>query len=354
MSLTGLKKQFNKANQYFSEKIFNAEGTKLDEDFKELEKKTDATSALVDQMINKTKEYLHPNPAARMKVFAQSSYQKVRRQAKTAKYPQPEDILGDCMIKGGTDLGDESNFGQGLTSVGESLKEMASYKDDLDVTVAQDFIEPLHQLLTKDIKEIMHHRKKLSGRRLDFDCKKRKQAGGKNITDEEIRIAEEKFDESYELSQSSMGNLLDNDVEQVQQLGSFVDALQEYHRQCFEKLQSLKSTLDVVLDSAQSAPRETRSVKKRGSTKQSKYDDSDDDDARGGARGGGDDDDIPSSPCARALYDFEPENEGELEFAEGQIIKLTSRLDENWLEGEVGGKSGYFPSNYVEVLVDVQ
>ena len=84
-----------------------------------------------------------------MKVFAQSSYQKVRRQAKTAKYPQPEDILGDCMIKGGTDLGDESNFGelrredeeifllktffsgQGLTSVGESLKEMASYKDDL-------------------------------------------------------------------------------------------------------------------------------------------------------------------------------------------------------------------------------
>lgn len=54
-----------------------------------------------------------------------------------------------------------------------------------------------------------HHLKKLEGRRLDFDYKKKRQG---KIPDEEIRQALEKFEESKELAERSMFYFLENQV----------------------------------------------------------------------------------------------------------------------------------------------
>lgn len=56
-------------------------------------------------------------------------------------------------------------------------------------------------------------------------------------------------------------------------------------------------------------------------------------------------------PSCKALYDFEPENDGELGFREGDLITLTNQIDENWYEGMLHGQSGFFPLSYVQVLV---
>ena len=73
---------------------------------------------------------------------------------------------------------------------------MADLKYALDDNVKQNYLEPLHHLQSKDLKEVAHHRKKLQGRKLDYDCKKRN-----SVPDKEIKQAEDKFAESLHLAQ---------------------------------------------------------------------------------------------------------------------------------------------------------
>jgi len=50
----------------------------------------------------------------------------------------------------------------------------------------------------------------------------------------------------------------------------------------------------------------------------------------------------------QAMYDFTPQENGELEFRRHDIITVIDRSDQNWWEGEISGRRGYFPATYVE------
>uniref|UniRef100_A0A8B9GU16 BAR domain-containing protein n=1 Tax=Astyanax mexicanus TaxID=7994 RepID=A0A8B9GU16_ASTMX len=52
----------NLPDKMVSEKVGGAEGTKLDEDFKDLERKADVTSKAIVDVLARTSEYLQPNP----------------------------------------------------------------------------------------------------------------------------------------------------------------------------------------------------------------------------------------------------------------------------------------------------
>ncbi|XP_037074651.1 growth factor receptor-bound protein 2-like [Pollicipes pollicipes] len=49
----------------------------------------------------------------------------------------------------------------------------------------------------------------------------------------------------------------------------------------------------------------------------------------------------------QALYDFTPQEQGELEFKRGDIITVTDRSDQHWWCGEIGDRKGLFPNTYV-------
>ncbi|KAI0046549.1 hypothetical protein FA95DRAFT_1606836 [Auriscalpium vulgare] len=68
---------------------------------------------------------------------------------------------------------------------------------------------------------------------------------------------------------------------------------------------------------------------------------------------------VPASPTpsvtsgatrVRALHTFEPSEPGELAFDKGDIIKVVDRGYKDWWRGQLKGRTGIFPVNYVEVL----
>jgi len=56
------------------------------------------------------------------------------------------------------------------------------------------------------------------------------------------------------------------------------------------------------------------------------------------------------SSLVRAVFKFKGTNNDELKFKKGDIITITQKEDGGWWEGTLDGKTGWFPSNYVEEL----
>ena len=384
MSFTGFKKQLNKANQYVSEKIGGAEATKLSQEFVQMETKTDLTCQVVDHIIDKTKEVLYPNPALRAKTSINSKIKGTNKE----KYPHPEKSLADSMVKYGNLIGNSSNFGQSLIQTGVTLKEVTEIRYTLEDTVRKKLLEPLTHVQLKDIKDCMHHRKKLEGRRLDYDCKKRKKLKGINVIESDLKTAEDKYNESLKLASVAMQHLLDdNESTQVKRLMEFSEAFYDYHNQCANIFKTLSTRLrrkvehkeDNNLNRVWSAARDTidtavaeanktiepfrgvtgfigmngkfnKGLRNTKSIVNINCSNNFVDSSRR-LNGWKSAHELREKPICRALYDFIAENDEELSFKEGDIIELKEQADDNWFEGTIDGRIGLFPISYVEVLI---
>lgn len=55
-------------------------------------------------------------------------------------------------------------------------------------------------------------------------------------------------------------------------------------------------------------------------------------------------------PCAKAVFNYEGREPDDLSLKKGDLVYLKRLVDENWYEGELNGKQGYFPATYVQIL----
>ncbi|XP_042177678.1 CD2-associated protein isoform X3 [Oncorhynchus tshawytscha] len=58
----------------------------------------------------------------------------------------------------------------------------------------------------------------------------------------------------------------------------------------------------------------------------------------------------PKKRQCRALFEYVPQNEDELELKIGDIIDINEEVEEGWWSGTMNGKSGLFPSNFVKEM----
>lgn len=366
MSVSGVKKQFHKASQMLNERLLGAEGTKLDQDFLQMKRNVAVIHHMLHELLSKTTDFLQPNPAYRARLSMLKTMSRIRGQGSTdGGYPQAEGMLGDSMVRYGHELGPASEFGGALTGVGEALQQIGQAKGDLDMNVKCTFIEPLQHLHSTEIKGIKYQLKKVSGRRLDFDYRKRRR--GKSSS-EKLQTAWDKFQSSKELAERSMFLLLQNDVDHLNNLSSLVTSLLDFHRNSQRILQDLQANLQSRLSVVSNQTERRHRPRKLRPHSENSFRFYQQPSITSTASSGDQVTEIPSrpgspitcyadsivpmdQPCCRALYSFKSERDGELNFDPGDVIILTNRIDENWFEGSIGSRSGLFPANYVDVLV---
>eukprot|EP01102_Stenamoeba_stenopodia_P010425 TRINITY_DN313_c0_g1_i3.p1 TRINITY_DN313_c0_g1~~TRINITY_DN313_c0_g1_i3.p1 ORF type:complete len:1065 (+),score=294.08 TRINITY_DN313_c0_g1_i3:655-3849(+) len=58
----------------------------------------------------------------------------------------------------------------------------------------------------------------------------------------------------------------------------------------------------------------------------------------------------PAQPQAKALYDYDAGTDDELTFREGDVLIIHQKDPGGWWEGELGGRRGWIPANYVQEI----
>ncbi|KAJ3101242.1 hypothetical protein HDU96_010078, partial [Phlyctochytrium bullatum] len=338
------------------------------EEFKKLEMETEQRREYTERLLESCNGYL--------KTMGR------KKDGRDTKLPM--EGLASSMINFGSVLDENSAYGRALLRVGEAHEKIASAQVNLSGALQDGYVNHLTNIMA-DMKEYQRLKGKLENRRLDFDAKLNRVHKSKKentVLEEEIRVAQNKYEETLSDTTDRMIALNSNEEEQLHGLLDFVDAEVEYFKSTLSILTKLQTDIAELRDVARSntvnKPRNNGLGAHRNQSFSTNYDDEETTHSSHMSRSSSyntmserkssypaakHSPTLPSrhsqSPSVikqvRVLYDFDAEGPGELSIRSGDIINVTVEIDDGWWEGELAdapGSGGMFPSNYVEVIED--
>ncbi|XP_031415433.1 endophilin-B1-like isoform X3 [Clupea harengus] len=234
----------SRAVQYTEEVLGQAERTELDSHLENLLDRAEATQQCTEKIMKQTEVLLQPNPNVRMEEFL---YEKLEKMAPVR--PNNLELLGECMIDAGHELGPGRAYGNALIKCGEAEKQLGSAEREFVQSSAINFIAPLRNFIEGDYKTIVAERKILQNMRLDLDAaktrlKKAKEADARSAAETELRISQSEFDRQAEITRLLLeGHNSTHETQHLRCLTDLVDTQTTYYAQCHQYMVNMEKQL---------------------------------------------------------------------------------------------------------------
>ncbi|CAF0859068.1 unnamed protein product [Brachionus calyciflorus] len=325
---------FNRAKQFTEEKLGNAEKTYYQADLDNSIRRSDCTKTVTERIISNTTSLLQPNPNERLEELVLTKLDR--------KVPKPNnlELLGNCFVEAGNEIGNSYQYGSVLIKVGEAEKRLGSIEKEFVQKSSDCFLQPLKSFLEGQMKIIQKEKKILETKRLDLDaCKARLKKFNETTpqkleAEEEVRRAQTEFDRQCELTKLLMDELSITYNHHLQCLTDFVDAQLNYYSSCSKILQDVSKQIGGTgIRNIPPTPKQISDGSPFTYPLNS----------------------LPPSftakKKAKVLFDYEATDPSEISVSANQLITIQIVPNDNdWVLAESGRDSGKVPKAYIQIV----
>lgn len=247
-----VNKRIGRLKQWAGERMGGEVKTNVTDDFKAMETEMGVRHEGVDR--------IHKSMTAYVKAISK------RNEGDDKEKTLPVAHLGSSMVSHGEDFDGNSEYGQCLTMFGRTEERIARIQETYIGKATSSWLESLERSLTQ-MKDYQHARKKLDSRRLAYDTSLSKMEKAKREdfrVEEELRSQKVKYEEASDDVIRRMQDIKEAEVDNVLDMGAFLDAQLEYHERCREALLQLKN--EWPGSSSQAPPPARRATRARSNT----------------------------------------------------------------------------------------
>jgi len=351
----------NKTTQYLGEGVGVFDKTEESEDFKKQEKYFNVTAEATDKLVKE----LTPESASGALHMLRDTL------GKTSETKRAELFMGL-----GNDLQNaaphSSVYAEALISLAESQKDIGEVHAEHDARLIENSVGPLKVFNENVLKEIQKLAKNYSAKRLEYDSAARankKKSDGK--TQAALDAKKRNYEEAKTAYLDKIATLPGSEAQQVGQIAEYCKSQAAFYKKISELYESSAQKLEKIKQNA-STQSYSSGPSYGGGAPQGGYGNAPQggygnapqggyggppQGGYGGApvSGGG----PPPLPPAvrpsslrqcRAIYDFNAEAGTELSFRRGDVITIRKQVNQDWIEGDLNGRVGLLPVNYVEMM----